>query len=246
MLRAVNELLGMPTFVCNANETSQPGDSTIYINVSGMSAANYDITGANGTLTITSKAITVVTNHDTVTYDGLDHTVAGFETLSFDVNGTAFTVSGLEAAKRIKKVSPKTKIIIVTSMPEVSYIKRAREIGVESFWYKEASREPILSVMDRTMAGESVYPDSAPVLTLGNAKSVEFTPKELEVLREMTMGLTNSAIAEKLFIDVTTVKSHVTHMLQKTGFQNRTELAIQARVSGLVIGEPEEETEKKR
>ena len=155
-------------------------------------------------------------------------------------------VSGLEAAKRIKKVSPKTKIIIVTSMPEVSYIKRAREIGVESFWYKEASREPILSVMDRTMAGESVYPDSAPVLTLGNAKSVEFTPKELEVLREMTMGLTNSAIAEKLFIDVTTVKSHVTHMLQKTGFQNRTELAIQARVSGLVIGEPEEETEKKR
>ena len=155
-------------------------------------------------------------------------------------------VSGLEAAKRIKKVSPKTKIIIVTSMPGVSYIKRAREIGVESFWYKEASREPILSVMDRTMAGESVYPDSAPVLTLGNAKSVEFTPKELEVLREMTMGLTNSAIAEKLFIDVTTVKSHVTHMLQKTGFQNRTELAIQARVSGLVIGEPEEETEKKR
>ena len=154
--------------------------------------------------------------------------------------------SGLEAAKRIKKVSPKTKIIIVTSMPEVSYIKRAREIGVESFWYKEASREPILSVMDRTMAGESVYPDSAPVLTLGNAKSVEFTPKELEVLREMTMGLTNSAIAEKLFIDVTTVKSHVTHMLQKTGFQNRTALAIQARVSGLVIGEPEEETEKKR
>jgi len=155
-------------------------------------------------------------------------------------------VSGLEAAKRIKKVSPKTKIIIVTSMPEVSYIKRAREIGVESFWYKEASREPILSVMDRTMAGESVYPDSAPVLTLGNAKSVEFTPKELEVLREMTMGLTNSAIAEKLFIDVTTVKSHVTHMLQKTGFQNRTELAIQARVSGLVIGEPEEETENKK
>ncbi|HAE80330.1 MAG TPA: DNA-binding response regulator [Lachnoclostridium sp.] len=155
-------------------------------------------------------------------------------------------VSGLEAAKRIKKVSPKTKIIIVTSMPEVSYIKRAREIGVESFWYKEASREPVLTVMDRTMAGESVYPDSAPVLTLGNAKSVEFTPKELEVLREMTMGLTNSAIAEKLFIDVTTVKSHVTHMLQKTGFQNRTELAIQARVSGLVIGEPEEETEKKR
>lgn len=145
--------------------------------------------------------------------------------------------NGLDAAERIKKSRPNTKIIIVTSMPEVSYISRARAIGVESFWYKEVSKEPILEVMDRTMAGESVYPDKTPTLTLGNATSAELTPKELEVLRELTTGASNSAIAEKLHIDITTVKSHIKHMLQKTGFANRTELAIEARVGGLVIAD---------
>lgn len=51
------------------------------------------------------------------------------------------------------------KIVAVTSMPEASWIERAREIGIESFWYKEVEKESILDVMDRTMAGESIYPD---------------------------------------------------------------------------------------
>lgn len=62
--------------------------------------------------------------------------------------------NGLEAAERIKKHRPDIKIIAVTSMPETSWMNRAREIGIESFWYKEASKETILEVMDRTMAGE--------------------------------------------------------------------------------------------
>ena len=69
---------------------------------------------------------------------------------------TAGGASGLNAAARIKKKHPYIRIIIITSMPEVSYLDRAREIGVESFWYKEISDEPLISVMDRTMAGESV------------------------------------------------------------------------------------------
>ena len=80
---------------------------------------------------------------------------------------------GLDAAARIKKNSPETKIIAVTSMPEYSWIKRAREIGIESFWYKEASEATILDVMDRTMAGESVYPDGTPEVQLGHARSTE-------------------------------------------------------------------------
>ena len=67
--------------------------------------------------------------------------------------------SGLDAAEEIKKKYPEIRIIIVTSMPEASWLKRAREIGVDSFWYKEAQKEPILAVMERTMAGERVYPD---------------------------------------------------------------------------------------
>ena len=143
--------------------------------------------------------------------------------------------SGLDAAERIKRAFPQIKIIIVTSMPECSYLSRAREIGVESFWYKEEQRESLLDVMERTMAGESVYPDATPELQLGLASSYAFTDRELEVLREMTGGDTNQEIAERLHMSVATVKTHILNMLEKTGFKNRTELAVRARESGLVI-----------
>ena len=139
--------------------------------------------------------------------------------------------NGLDAAARIKRAFPQIKIIIVTSMPECSYLGRAREIGVESFWYKEEQRESLLDVMERTMNGESVYPDATPEL----ASSYEFTDRELEVLREMTGGDTNQEIAERLHMSVATVKTHILNMLEKTGFRNRTELAVRARESGLVI-----------
>ncbi|MCI7179511.1 MAG: response regulator transcription factor [Schaedlerella sp.] len=143
--------------------------------------------------------------------------------------------NGLSAAARIKKHRPGIRIIAVTSMPETSWMNKAREIGIESFWYKEASKETILEVMDRTMAGESVYPDSAPKVRLGLASSAEFTERELEVLRVMTTGVSNAAIAQKLGITENTVKNHIRHMMEKTGCKSRTELAIEARVSGIVV-----------
>lgn len=143
--------------------------------------------------------------------------------------------NGLEAAVRIKKNRPGIKIIAVTSMPESSWIKKARAIGIESFWYKETSKEGILDIMDKTMAGESIYPDSVPRVKLGLADSGEFTERELEVLRIMTTGISNAAIAEKLGITENTVKNHIRHMMEKTGFSSRTELAVEARVSGIVI-----------
>ena len=143
--------------------------------------------------------------------------------------------SGLEAAARIKRQSPQVKIIVVTSMPECSYISRARVAGVESFWYKDASEGSILELMRRTMAGESVYPDTPPELFLGDASSSRFTERELMVLREMTGGYTNTEIGEHLHMSVGSVKTHILNMLNKTGFRNRTELAVRARESGLVI-----------
>ena len=133
--------------------------------------------------------------------------------------------SGLDAAARIKRAFPQIKIIIVTFMPECSYLRRAREIGVES----------LLDVMERTMAGESVYPDATPELQLGLASSYKFTDRELEVLRKMTGDDTNQEIAERLHMSIATVKSHILNMLEKTGFKNRTELAVRAIESGLVI-----------
>ena len=146
-------------------------------------------------------------------------------------------ISGLEASRRIKEKHPEIKIILVTSMPEVTFLRRAREIGIESFWYKEVQERPILEVMNRTMDGESVYPETTPETMLGNIKSTELTPRELDVLRELTGGLTNQEIAQKMNVSVQAVKMHVTNMLQKTGFQSRLELALHARIEGIVIKE---------
>ena len=147
--------------------------------------------------------------------------------------------NGLEEAARIKEIRPDIKIIIVTSMPEVGYIRRARAIGVESFWYKEIEQQPLITVMKRTMEGESVYPDRTPEVTLGLAKSSEFTERELDVLRELTSGISNQEIADRLQIGIGTVKSHIKHMTEKTGL-SRTQLAIRARTYGVVIGEDKE------
>jgi two-component system vancomycin resistance associated response regulator VraR len=143
--------------------------------------------------------------------------------------------SGLEAAEKIKKSKPQVKILLVTSMPEVSFMERAREIGVDSFWYKEIEEQPLLNVMDRTMAGEQVYPDSPPSVKLGLADNSEFTDRELEVLRILTTGCPDQEIAARLNISFSTVRTHINHMLDKTGFETRTELAIHARLSGIVI-----------
>ena len=143
--------------------------------------------------------------------------------------------NGLEAAEKIKKLRPDIKIIAVTSMPEYSWLEKAKSIGIESFWYKEADEQTILEVMDRTMAGESVYPDSSPRVKLGLADSSELTERELEILRIVTTGATNQQVAEQLGISENTVKSHVRSMLDKTGFRSRTELAIKARVLGIAI-----------
>lgn len=143
--------------------------------------------------------------------------------------------NGLEAAAKIKKIRPDIKIVAVTSMAESSWLRRAREIGIESFWFKETSKETIMDVINRTIAGESVYPDSTPRVKIKLAGSEEFTEGELKVLRLMTAGMPNAEIARRLNISESTVKSHIHNMLEKTGCENRTVLAIEARISGIVI-----------
>ena len=145
-------------------------------------------------------------------------------------------MNGRDAAKEIKAAKPQIKIIIITSMPEVSYIEKARKIGVESFWYKELEEVPILSVMERTMKGEHIYPDSTPELSIGNAKSTEFSQIELDILREVTTGATNKEISEKLYVSPATVNYYINDLLAKTGYKNRVQLAVKARLEGLVIG----------
>ena len=147
--------------------------------------------------------------------------------------------NGLDAAEKIKKhilgQGHKTpKVIIVTGTVDPKNMKIARQAGVDSFWYKELSEQPLLALMDRTMTGESIFPDKVPRITFGNAPSTEFTERELDVLRELTTGLSNKQIAAKLGVTDETVKSYIQQMLDKTGYANRTELAVNAVLYGLI------------
>ena len=148
---------------------------------------------------------------------------------------TAMNASGLEAAEKIKRDFPYIKVIIITSQPECSFLDRARVAGVDSFWYKNGMAEELVAIMDRTMAGEQIYPETTPPLQLGEVTSDLLSDRELEVLRELVAGEPDAAIAEKLHMSLRTVKAHIQSMRDKTGFRNRTELAVRAREIGLVI-----------
>ncbi len=148
-------------------------------------------------------------------------------------------MDGLDAARLIKQANRDVKILLVTSMPESSYIGRAKEIGVESFWYKEVQEQPLLEIMDRTMAGESVYPETMPAIRFGHIVSTELTDTETALLRALMSGASNKEIGEQLYMSESTVKRHIAEMLAKTGFKSRLQLAIEARGGGLVINHGE-------
>lgn len=139
---------------------------------------------------------------------------------------TTGTRDGIEVAAEIKAAYPKIKIVIVTSMVEVSFLDRARAANVDSFWYKDISPEKLIDVIDRTMAGEHLFPDATPKVKLGMADSTDLTPKEIRVLRLVCYGLEYSEIAQTLGIAERTVKYHISNILMKTGYANKTRLAI--------------------
>ena len=135
----------------------------------------------------------------------------------------------------LKAQFPKVKVIIVTSMLDGSYLNRAREVGADSIWFKDVSREELMTVVERTMGGESVYPDKAPKVMIGNASSYEFTEAEIKVLRVLVEGMTYKEMAQALNISVETVKSQVGSMLQKTGFTSKTKLAAMVMSKRLIV-----------
>ena len=150
-----------------------------------------------------------------------------------------YGIDGLTAAEQIKKKFPNVKIILVTSMAEAAWEKRARAAGIDSFWYKEYSEEPLIEIMDRTISGESVYPSNAPKVRFGKVTREDLTERELDVLRELTSGATNEEIAQNLFISVNTVKRHIQNLMDKSGYKNRLALAINATSLGLVVSDEE-------
>ena len=138
---------------------------------------------------------------------------------------------GLAAVEKIKASHPEIKIVVVTSLVDCEVLRRAREAGADSLWYKDTDEELLMEAVRRTMAGEHKFPDAPPVVEVGTARSTEFTNAERCLVRGMSYG----AIAGALGIEVTTVKYHVSNMLQKTNLENKLQLAITASEAKLVV-----------
>jgi len=148
---------------------------------------------------------------------------------------TADDESGLVAAEKIKKNYPNVRVIIMTSMPEHSFIEKAKAGGCDSFWYKEQCETSLLEICDRTMRGEFVWPDHTPVVTIGLAKSSEFTDRELDIIRALTGGCRYEEIANTLHMSPNTVKYHVKNILQKTGFHTTVQLVAEVVEKRLIL-----------
>ena len=143
-------------------------------------------------------------------------------------------VNGIDACRKIKEKCFETKVILVTSMLDASYLSKAKEASADALWYKEQADDELKSVCIRVMSGERIYPDCAPTIEMGVANSSEFTEAELDVLHLLVGGDTDQEIADKLHVSVWTVRTHIKDLLQKTGYKNRVELAVKARSNGVV------------
>lgn len=146
---------------------------------------------------------------------------------------------GLTVAAEIKKKHPEIRIVIATSMADADWPDRAKAAGIESFWFKTCPDLSLLEVMDRTMAGESVYPASAPAVMLGDLPASELTKRQRSILRLMTDGLSNREIAERMSLSPNTVKEYVDTLMEKTGIHSRTGLAARAARLGIAVSETE-------
>ncbi|MCQ2798147.1 MAG: response regulator transcription factor [Bacilli bacterium] len=148
---------------------------------------------------------------------------------------TSGSKDGIDATEEIKAKHPNIKVVIVTSMVECGYLDRAKKAGADSFWYKNISKENLMGVIDQTMNGKSIYPEKTPSVMIGEASSEDFTKTEIKILRLIIEGLEYDEIAERLNCSLNTVKTHITHILAKTGHSNRTRLVIDIMNKNFII-----------
>ena len=152
---------------------------------------------------------------------------------------TARDENGIEACAVIKKKFPKIKVIVITSMAEHTFLEKAREARADSFWYKDAGHGELIAVMDRTMAGEHIFPDKTPEVKLGLTTSYELTQSELDVLRALMQSTSDEDAATMLGCTKANIRWHVGKILDKTGYRTRMELLIAVASKNLIIVTPD-------
>lgn len=152
-------------------------------------------------------------------------------------------IGGVEATRRIKDVSPRTQIIVLTSYHDDEHIFPALQAGAVSYLLKDVKMEELAEAIRRAVQGEAtLHPRVASriIQELHGNRTAELNPfteltnREMEVLRLIANGLNNSEIAAQLVISEHTVKGHVSNILSKLHLADRTQAAVYAWKKGVV------------
>lgn len=140
--------------------------------------------------------------------------------------------SGIVAAKRIKRDSPKVRVVIMTGTPDITFVEQARDAGVDSFVYKNVGISELLSVMRSTDSGYSTFPKAPDSVFSGSAA---LTDEEIQILRLVCEAKSRKEIASELYMSEGTVKRRIGEILAKTGYDNILRLAVHAVAEGSIV-----------
>jgi DNA-binding NarL/FixJ family response regulator len=154
-------------------------------------------------------------------------------------------MDGLEASRRIVADLPDTKVVVLTTFDLDEYVFAALRLGASGFLLKSSPAERMVRAIRLVAAGDAMidpsvtrrvierfgtHPDPTPV----PAPELErLTERELEVLRHVARGLSNSELAAELFISEATVKTHIARLLAKLGLRDRVQAVVYAYEHGL-------------
>ena len=138
--------------------------------------------------------------------------------------------SGIDLCKEIKGKYPTINILGLSSFNQQSYIQKMMDNGASGYVLKNATREEIMEAIETVFAGDIFLSIEAAATIKENkdAKIPIITRREKEVLLLIAEGLTNNAIAEKLFISTTTVDTHRNSLLSKFEVKNTANLVRMA------------------
>ena len=152
-------------------------------------------------------------------------------------------LDGLQATRRILAADPDARILILTTFDLDEYVYEALSAGASGFVLKDEPPEQLLAAIRTVAAGDALL---SPAITKNVIKQFtriqrpappkafsELTTREQEVFRLIADGLSNTEIANELFISETTVKTHITHILQKLSLRDRAQAIVLAYQSGM-------------
>jgi DNA-binding NarL/FixJ family response regulator len=153
-------------------------------------------------------------------------------------------LDGLAATAEIVRTCPRTSVLMVTMQEDPEYLIEALKVGASGYLLKESGKPEIVGAIRRVLAGESLL-NAGLVSELlqrlerdGKAQPEpvvhSLSERELDVLRLMVAGKTNREIARELILSVSTVKTHVEHVIAKLDVADRTQAAVKATRLGIV------------